>query len=993
MAGFPARDRAGAAQPGWRTPGESASVMASAARRTPLTWESALTLAAVAVLMCLGVLNIAARAAWNEVEDGVLWGAGAEGVVAIAVAPDSPAARVDVRAGDVLLAINGQSVDEPAQLDALLRSGTESAVLSYTLARRGEPRFLNVMLARIPQGNRTLYFILGVIGVFTLLVGASVRLRRPLDQATLHFFWLCLAFFGMFTFSFSGRLDRLDWFFYWADDVSTLLLPPLFLHFTLVFPEHSATWDRRRLGQIFLPLVYTTAAALGVFRVVALARVTANPSLFTSVVGTLDRLEPLFLSVCLVCGLGMLVRAIGRVRSMTARRQLRWIVWGTAIGAGPFALAYALPHAAGLSVPPPLEFLAIPLSLVPLAFASAIVRYRLLDVEVIVKRSLMYAAMASAILVIYAILLRVVGLMFPDDLGQHNTVIAMLATLVMVLLAPPVQRAIQNALDRAFYRDRYDYRRALVRFAHDLNSDLDIDRLAERLVSQIRETLLVEGIAVMLAEEQGEGFVPFRSAGFEMPLPAVAFDSVVAARLREGAALALDDPETSRNFPPAETTFWHANAIHYFVPCVSKNRTIAVFALGRKEHGDPLSSEDVALLMTVAGQAATALENGRLYKDLHTKAQELNRLREFNENIVESLDEGLVVLDWEERILRWNRAMEQLYGLAVDQVVGRRVEEIFDPAFVDALRSARRDSPAGATLDRIPLVGRGTQRERRFLVNATSMPLQQFEERSATEPTIGGGLIMIENITARVQLEEQLQISDKMASVGVLAAGVAHEVNTPLTGISSFTQMLLDGADPADPRTKVLEKIEQQTFRAAKIVNGLLNLSRPSQSMNEPAPVDINTLLCDVLALLEHQLSMGKIKLRRELCSAPPLVLGIEHRLQQIFLNLILNARDAMPRGGWLSATTRIEEGRVVAEVSDTGSGIPKEHLTRIYDPFFTTKTRGKGTGLGLSIAYGIVREHEGTIDCVSVTGQGTRFIVSMPRADVSASRTTRVGQ
>lgn len=969
------------------------SLSALVARRPTFNWESALTLASVAVLFCLGVLNLAERATWKEVEDGVLWGAREEGVVAVDIARDGPASRVDLRVGDVLLAINGEPVDDPAQVSAVLHKGSESTWLTYTLARRGAPRLLNVTLARIPQGNRTLYFILASIGLFTLLVGASVRLRRPSNQATLHFFWLCLAFFGMFTFSFSGRLDRLDWFFYWADDVSTLLLPPLFLHFTLVFPERSADWDRRRFGHIVLPLVYITAAALGGFRIVALVRADTNPRLFTNLIGTVDRLEPLFLSVCLAGGLGMLVRAVGRVRSMTAKRQLRWIVWGTAMGAGPFALAYALPHAAGFTVPAPLDFLAIPLSLVPLAFASAIVRYRLLDVEVIVKRSLMYAVMASAIVVIYAILLRTVGLLFPDGARQHNTVIAMLATLVMVLLAPPVQRAIQNALDRAFYRDRYDYRRALVRFARDLNSDLDIDRLAERLVARIRETLLVEGIAVLLAEEQGNGFAPFRSAGFHAEVPGVASESVVGARLKEGFALALDDPETSRKFPASETSFWYDRGIHYFVPCVSKNRTIAVFALGRKERGEGLSSEDVALLMTVAGQAATALENGRLYKDLRTKARELDRLREFNENIVESLDEGLVVLDGDERILRWNRAMEQVYGVNSSEAVGRRVEEIFDPAFLEALRSARRDSPAGATLDRMPLVGRGAQQGRRFLVNATSMPLQQFEGRSPAESPIGGGLVMIENITARVQLEEQLQISDKMASVGLLAAGVAHEVNTPLTGISSFTQMLLDGADPDDPKTRVLEKIEQQTFRAAKIVNGLLNLSRPDRSMSESAPVDLNSVIGDVLALVEHQLATGRIKLRRELCSSPALVSGIEQRLQQVFLNLVLNARDAMPRGGWLSVTTRKENGRVLAELADTGSGIPKEHLSRIYDPFFTTKALGKGTGLGLSIAYGIIREHDGTVDCVSVVGQGTRFIVSMPQADVPASRSTKVSQ
>jgi signal transduction histidine kinase len=219
-----------------------------------------------------------------------------------------------------------------------------------------------------------------------------------------------------------------------------------------------------------------------------------------------------------------------------------------------------------------------------------------------------------------------------------------------------------------------------------------------------------------------------------------------------------------------------------------------------------------------------------------------------------------------------------------------------------------------------------------------------------------------------------------MASIGLLAAGVAHEVNTPLTGISSFTQMLLEGADPQDPRTKLLEKIERQTFRAARIVNGLLNLSRPASAAgSDAAPVDVNAVIGDVLSLLEHQLELHHVKVRRELSPEPVFVLGMEHKLQQVFLNLFLNAKDAMPSGGWLSVSTRIEHGAAIAEVADTGSGIPSEYLARIYDPFFTTKATGQGTGLGLSIIYGIVREHHGSIDCDSVVGQGTRFVLAFP--------------
>jgi signal transduction histidine kinase len=201
--------------------------------------------------------------------------------------------------------------------------------------------------------------------------------------------------------------------------------------------------------------------------------------------------------------------------------------------------------------------------------------------------------------------------------------------------------------------------------------------------------------------------------------------------------------------------------------------------------------------------------------------------------------------------------------------------------------------------------------------------------------------------------------------------------------------MLLDGADPADPKTVLLEKIEKQTFRAAKIVNSLLNLSRPAPVTNERVEVDLNAIVGDVFALLEHQFEVGRIKVRRELAATPLPVVGIEHQLQQVFLNLFLNARDAMPRGGWLTVTTRIAGGRVVAEIADTGSGIPAEHLARIYDPFFTTKAIGRGTGLGLSITYGIIREHDGNISCESAVGQGTRFILSLPLAPAQEKRSS----
>jgi two-component system, NtrC family, sensor kinase len=942
----------------------------------------------VAVLFGLGIANVAMRARWHEVEDGVFWGTRGEGVTAVEVAAGSAADRAGVERGDVLLAVNGQPVLTPGDVIEYQHRGHEGTRLSYTLVRLGARQAIEVSLAAASQ-PASMYFVLAAVGLFTLLVGASVRLRRPNDQATLHFFWLCVAFFGAFTFSFNGPFDRLDWTFYWGDAVAMALLPPLLLHFTLVFPERPP-WRASVPMSLVLPVMYLPAVVLGAARIVAIARGAADGAFLSRALDLLDRAEPAYLFLCAVAAAVVLTRAFGEITSLSGRRQLRWIAWGTLLGVGPFAFGYALPWALGWNPPLALQLTAVPLGLVPLAFAFAIVRYRLRDVEVIIKRGVAYTAFLAASIALYLAMRKGVGFLFANDKDSHNWIVALLATIIVVLLAQPVREAMQNALDRVFYRDKYDYRRALVGFARDLNSDLDVVRLSQRLVSRIVETLVVDRMALMLADERLGDFGTIGDFGFVQAVPRLPRSSSFVARLDTGHTVALDDPIAAAWFAAEEVEFWRDQGIYYFVPCIFEGSAIAVLALGRKGSDEPFNSEDLGLLTAVAGQVATAIENGRLYRQLHNKAEELGRMREFNDNILESLDDGLVVFDEHEAIVRWNHALENFYGVKREDAVGRPLAEVFDAPFVEAVRAARHDNPRGATLFKVPLASRSTNGSGeadpdRLLVNATAVPLQS----PAGPRGVVGTILLLENVTDRVRLEEQLQISEKMASIGLLAAGVAHEVNTPLTGISSYTQMLLEQADPTDPRTTLLEKIERQTFRAAKIVNGLLTLSRPGTPGGERAPVDLNAVVTDVFLLLEHQFAAGKIKVRRELSPTPVIVSGIEHQLQQVFLNLFLNARDAMPRGGWLTVITRLDGDQATAEVADTGSGIPPEQLARIYDPFFTTKAIGRGTGLGLSISYGIVREHDGAIRCDSAVGQGTRFTLTLPLAVAAEVRSS----
>ena len=953
-------------------------------------WGAALlAVGLVAALLALAAANVVVRANWEEVEDGVLWVEQAQGLVADTVAPRSAGALAGIQEGDVLLTIEGRTVESRDDVLEVLHASENGTRLTYTIVRVSTQELHELTLQPAPTSALPVYFVLVAVGVFALLIGASVRVRRPGNQATLHFFWLTVAFFGMFAFSFTGRFDRLDWVFFWADAASTLLLAPLFIHFALVFPERTPGWFRNRMGRSIVPLIYLPALVIGVAEAVGV--LGAGESL-TGVVSLIWRFELAYLAACVIGGLAIMIIALQRVHSVTARRQLRWIVSGAFLGGLPFTVGYAIPWSLGFEPVARLDLTAIPLSVVPLTFASAIIRYRLHDVEVIVKRSLVYTALVAAMAAIYLILEKLASEVFLEESDGHNSLIALLATAVVVLLAGPVKNTIQTMLDRVYYRDRYDYRRALVGFARDLNSDLDLERLTDRLVTRVTETLVVDRMVLLQASMDSDptsgAFVPLRWTGFATQPPSISGASKLRSRLASRQTIAADGPARHHRLPDDERDFWHQHGLHYFVPCVAEEGTIAVMALGRKGSGEPLNSEDMALLAAVAGQVATALENGRLYGRLQAKAAELDRMRQFSENIIESLSDGLVVFDLEGRVVRWNATLERLYGVTRQEAVGQKLEALFDSPFVERMRTAREETPGGTVLYRVPLVSRGGASDgdsrRRLLVNVATAPLM------TPDGSTSGMMVIVEDITQRVQLEEQLQISEKMASIGLLAAGVAHEVNTPLTGISSFTQMLLEGADPDDPKTKVLEKIERQTFRAAKIVNGLLNLARPGRS-DASGPVDLNVVINDVLALLEHQLAAGSVKVRREMAEGAVMVHGVEFKLQQVFLNLFLNARDAMPKGGWLAIRTRVGAQEAVVEVADTGSGIPPDVISRIYDPFFTTKSSGQGTGLGLSVTYGVIQEHRGAIECDSDPERGTRFTLMLPLATKKLGTTLEV--
>ena len=923
--------------------------------------KNAIVVLAGFALAALGAYNVVLKATWTQVDDGVFWRQAPQGLVASRLAPGGPAARAGVREGDILLAVDGEEALSPARLEAALAARRPGSRLTYSLLREDERRALDVTVLPLPRGNVSAFFYLSLAGFFSLVVGTVVLLRRPADRTSLHFYAVCALFFLRYSISYTGKLSTIDWALFWVDSLAGLFLPVVFLHFCLTFPER-----RLRARPAWLvPALYMPAL------VVAGATATSHalfaggepPGALWGIVEALSRAEPLYFAVFFTLAFAVLLDSYRRTRGLTARRQVKWLLWGTAAGVFPFLAFYALPFALGREPGLALQLAGYgPLAFIPLSLAYAVVKHRLMDVELIFRRALGYVL---AVAVIVGLALLTVGV--TDVLWEepHTSFIVLLSALVVVLLFTPVKARIQETLDRLFYKERYSSRKALVRLSEDLNADLDLERTSERLLEGVGTALGLRELALLLPGESGD-FAPFRTRGLPRTgegRPRIAALSPLVARLSLGQPVDVDAAAVERADIAACGVAW-------LFPCRVKGEVIAVLGVGRKDGLDSLNSEEVDTLKTLAAQAATAIMNARLFHSLQEKAEELRGLKEYNENILESLDSGIVVLDLESRVVRWNRAMEALDGRSRQEVLGRALEAVFPGSFLEALRGALvlGDHEEIAHIYKLHLPSADG---RSLMVNVSIAPFQ------AAPGERHGTILILDDVTARARLEEQLQHAEKMASVGLLAAGVAHEVNTPLAGISSYTQLLRGQFEESDPRQQVLEKIEKQSFRAAKIINGLLNFSRSSGT--EFDRVDVNKVLADVLSLVEHQLEGSKIRVRRELAPRVPLVRGNENRIQQVFFNLILNARDAMPSGGWLTLHTYADADTVVVEVGDTGHGIRREHIKRIYDPFFTTKGIGKGTGLGLSVSYGIVQEHGGAIFVESAPGQGTTFQVALP--------------
>ncbi|MBU4318493.1 MAG: PAS domain S-box protein [Proteobacteria bacterium] len=366
----------------------------------------------------------------------------------------------------------------------------------------------------------------------------------------------------------------------------------------------------------------------------------------------------------------------------------------------------------------------------------------------------------------------------------------------------------------------------------------------------------------------------------------------------------------------------------------------------------------------------------------HRKQMERNlkEAHDFYNNILQSSPNAIYATDIKGNIILWNRVAEEVLGLTVQEVMGRMtINQIFQDGIAEKIMEMTRSPEYGGTgkLRSFPLV---YERKDGRLVEGNLSSAIIYDDQGHESALVGIFVDLKDRLDMERQLrqtQEQLLQSEKLAAMGRLTSQIAHELNNPLYGIMNALELMKTEIPPENRRRKVLDMALSEIVRLAEMLRKMLTFSKPDQEKKQP--VNINSLLEGITMLHKKQLQEYDIKLKEDIEEDLPPVYASANQLRQVFLNLIANARDAMPQGGLLTVETRAAGDKVTIHVRDNGTGIKPENLQRIFDTFYTTKDSVKGVGLGLSVCYGFIKDHGGDIKVQSQWGEGTTISVILP--------------
>jgi two-component system NtrC family sensor kinase len=504
---------------------------------------------------------------------------------------------------------------------------------------------------------------------------------------------------------------------------------------------------------------------------------------------------------------------------------------------------------------------------------------------------------------------------------------------------------------------------SLQELSYVLSESIQLDRIVDQVAKYAARFLQTDGAIVVLAEDdQGRTLNVAGATGtLDFLLGRVAEEN---ENVLVRAAIARERIEVAQGSETATLDLIGDVKVRSaaVAPLRSQGVTMGALAVADRR-GGPFTTEDLWLLSTVATNASVVLTNSRLYEIVRRSKEEW-------ETAFNALTEGIAVVGPGDAILRANRALAALAEMPEAMLVGKSFcqtlfgqNEVVATLIADAQRGER-TAPLVVRLERTGHV-----------LRLTAAPIA---DRAEPGPVV----ILVEDVTEQRNLEAQLIQNDKMASIGQLVSGVAHELNNPLTSIAGLTELLLEREPGREMPREHLRVIHEQAERAGRIVRNLLTFAR--KGVAEKAAVDLNDVAARTSLLIMYELQLHGIELESALSPEPVVVLGDRYELQQVLLNLVNNAVQAVsnlepgqPRR--ISLITARSESMAILQVRDTGPGVPPHLSSYLFTPFFTTKGQGQGTGLGLSLSYGLVKSHGGVLSYEPVPEGGAEFRITLP--------------
>jgi two-component system, NtrC family, sensor kinase len=509
---------------------------------------------------------------------------------------------------------------------------------------------------------------------------------------------------------------------------------------------------------------------------------------------------------------------------------------------------------------------------------------------------------------------------------------------------------------------------SLQELSYVLSESIQLDRVVDQVARYAARFLQADGAVVVLAEEGGQVLRVVAASGSLEPLRGQANEESESALVR--FAISRDRIEVAQGVETPTVDLIGGKMVRSaaVAPLRAQGITMGALAVADRR-GGAFTTEDLWLLSTVATNASVVLANSRLYEMVRRSEEEW-------ETAFNALVEGIAVVGPQRAILRANHALATIAEVPESELVGRNFCDLFPEAsdavaaLIDAIYKREKTAPLVVHLE---------QRQR--VLRLTAAPLVGAEG--------GSVVILIEDVTEQRLLEAQIIQNDKMASIGQLVSGVAHELNNPLTSITGLAELLLERPPHPELPREHLKVIHDQAERASRIVRNLLTFAR--KGVAEKTAVDLNDVVTRTSLLIVYELQLHGIELESKLSPDPVIVLGDRYELQQVLLNLVTNAVQAVsqlpperPRQIMLSTCRSGREAML--HVRDTGPGVPKHHAPYLFTPFFTTKAPGEGTGLGLSLSYGLVKAHGGTLTYEPVPEGGAEFQITLPLFDTDVA-------